>query len=371
MRFFTFNTSSANKNLITACKFSVLLFLAIQSRTFAVAQSNNGTSILSIQLLLNNNGGSSDLADAVLATYNNNFSKAIGNEDSYKFSNLDENVSINRNGINLSIEGRPIITSADTIPLNMWQFRQNTYILKFDAQNFTSGLHAVVRDSYLKRDFPFSLSAVTLIPFSITTDPNSFALTRFTVLFEAKTSPVTLTDINALYKDNGVQLTWIAGSQETTDRLEIEKSVNAGPYEKAADIKVTLNNGNAQNYSWYDSNVSSGDISYRIKAIDRSGMVKYSEPTKVIAVKAKPSLTIYPNPVTGNTFKVRFSNMVKGRYTVSLYNNNSQKVYTGMFEYNGISETRLITIDKKIRAGIYRLQLYNGITTINRIIIFQ
>ncbi|MEJ7681475.1 MAG: hypothetical protein WKG06_27215 [Segetibacter sp.] len=54
---------------------------------------------LSVQLLLNLNEGLQNNADGVTVFFDDNFSTAIGNEDSYKFTNLDENLAISNKGI--------------------------------------------------------------------------------------------------------------------------------------------------------------------------------------------------------------------------------------------------------------------------------
>ena len=89
---------------------------------------------LVVQLLLNTKGGRT--ADGVVAFYADNFTTQVGNEDSYKWTKLDENVAISNKGQLLSIEGRPIIHSSDTLNLTMWQFRQKSYYLELKAQLF-------------------------------------------------------------------------------------------------------------------------------------------------------------------------------------------------------------------------------------------
>ena len=180
MKFSLFLFSNNNKNL----KRALLLLLLIQAHLNSPAQVIRP--VLTITLLLNTNGGIENTADGVMAFYDDHFSKGIGNEDSYKFTNPDENLAINRNGTLLSIEGRPVIHGNDTLLLQMWKFRQKTYFLKFIATNFSADLTAVLRDQYLKKDTIIDLTSETFVPFSLTTDTSSYAPERFCVLFKMK-----------------------------------------------------------------------------------------------------------------------------------------------------------------------------------------
>src|SRR4051812_18068247 len=92
------------KNNCFITKLFLLLLILTNSSSFSFAQQAN-MSKLSVQLLLNLKGGPQNTADGLVAVFADNFSKKIGNEDSYKFTNLDENIAINRDGVNLSIEG--------------------------------------------------------------------------------------------------------------------------------------------------------------------------------------------------------------------------------------------------------------------------
>lgn len=121
----------------------------------------------------------------VAAFYADNFSASIGNEDSYKFTNLDENLAIDCKGTLLSIEGRPAIHRTDTLKLVMWQFRQKSYYLKLSGSNFSQMVKAVVKDNYLHKETVLNLSSSALVPFGITTDSASFAANRFSVVFKS------------------------------------------------------------------------------------------------------------------------------------------------------------------------------------------
>ncbi len=327
---------------------------------------------LSLQLLLNLNGGKENNADGAVAFFDDNFTTGIGNEDSYKFTNLDENLAINRDGTALSMEGRPSVTANDTIPLLMWQFRQNSYYLRLTGNNFSPEVTAFVKDSYLHKETSVDLSTVTLLPFSISADSASFAKDRFSIVFKAGTAlPVTLTNVKAFQKDDGIQVEWTAEAETNIDRYEVEKSINGQQFDKGTAITAKGNNSVTQTYGWLDENSSTGSNFYRIKVIEKSGAVKYSNVVKVNIAAGNGSLTVLPNPIKGNVIAVQLKNMEKGRYSVVLYNTLGQKLYSSTIEHVARSGTYTISLGRIISKGTYTLHLRKGDTIMNERVIVE
>lgn len=328
---------------------------------------------LGIQLLrFNSTDSSFQFADGSIAAYDNQFSDSISDEDSYKFNNQDENISIFRNGKYLSIEGRPTITANDTISLQMWQFRQSSYYLKLNPVNFATGVTAVLKDAYLNTTTPVSLSAITMVPFSITTDSASYAIGRFAIIFNNNsTLPVTITNVKAYRKGEGIQVDWVAQTETNIDRYEVEASSDGRTFEKTATIKAKGNNTVTQNYGWYDENSSAGNHFYRIKVTEKSGAVKYTEIVKVNIAGGNSSISVYPNPVKGKTLAVHLVNIEKGKYNVTLYNDLGQQVYAGAIDHAGGSVTYNIVTGNKLSQESYKLIISDGDTVMTETIVFE
>lgn len=330
---------------------------------------------LSVLLLLRQEAGSQNTADGLVAVFANNFSKTIGNEDSYKFTNFDENIAIYRNGKNLCIEGRPTITASDTLPLRMWKFRQKNYYLKIDATNFSTGLTAVVKDAFLNTETPINLTSSTTLAFNITDAPASYDPFRFTILLRTADDnarnllPVTLTKVSASNKEKGILVEWTAVNEINIDGYEIERSANGREFTMAASLNARAGNTNTLRYNWLDQNPVIGNNFYRIKVVEKSGLAKYSEVVKVYSKTEMPNVTVYPNPATGNTINVRI-NLEKGPYTISLYNNNGTKVYSRVIEHLGASSTQTISFDKSVK-GLHVLKLNNQTTVSASTVLFK
>lgn len=184
MNLLSIQKSSDRRAIATGLKAVLLCIFFVQQFSLANAQYKIRPKI-AIQLLLNTQPGPENTADGVVAVYDDNFSYKVGNEDSYKFTNLDENLAIKQGKDLLSIEGLPVVKGTDTLKLVMWKFRQKSYFLSFDAANFSVNAKAFVKDRYLNKETAISLSSSTLVPFSITGDSASFARERFIVVFKA------------------------------------------------------------------------------------------------------------------------------------------------------------------------------------------
>jgi hypothetical protein len=73
------------------------------------------------------------------------------------------------------------------------------------------------------------------------------------------------------------------------------------------------------------------------------------------------SMAVTPNPVSGETMNVQFTNMEGGEYKVELFNSIGQIVYKGSISHTGGSSVYKISTGVSMKAkGIYQLKLGNG-----------
>lgn len=333
------------------------------------APVSSALTILSIALLSEDATGFHSL-DAVKVVFDDKFSSGVGDEDSYKFSNPGENLAINRNNTLLSIEGRPFVDEHDTLPLQIWKLQSSKYYIKISGSDFSSLVTASLRDSYLNTQTPVSLSSSTIIPF--TSDPSSFAPNRFSIVLEkGGVLPVTLSNIKAYQKETGIEVDWKAEGELNIDSYVVEKSIDGQLFEGVKRILLKVDGAVSQVYTWLDANANSGSNFYRIKVIEKSGAIKYSQVIKVNGNKSNSSIGIFPNPLEGNVIGVQLTNLEKGTYNIGLYSNLGQKVYSGTIDHNGGSATYNTSIVKPIPRGLYSLLIYNSKTRINKVVIVE
>lgn len=328
---------------------------------------------LSIQLLLNSTAGLQNMADGIVAVFDDTFPAAISEEDATKFTNIDENLAIRHaSGKLLSIEARPSVQTNDTLKLSTWQYRNSNYIMSINTTNFAPNTMAYLKDAFLNTELPLDMAGNTKVPITITTDAASAAADRFMIVFRPSgTLPVTVTEVKAFQKDRGIQVDWTVKTEQNIAKYEVEKSSNGIEFVKAGSIAATNNGALTQVYGWFDANPVSGNNFYRIKVVEKSGAVKYTNVVKVTIGKGEVSMSVYPNPVKGNTMNVRMTNASQGRYATVLYNNAGQQVYNGIIEHAGGSGIYSIKIKNRISKGSYRLQVSNDAEQYTETVIFE
>ncbi len=325
-----------------------------------------------VQLLLPQQVSTGGAADGFAAYFADNFSASISNEDSYKFTNLDENIGILRDGVVLSIEGRKTIAGNDTLPVKIWQLLQKSYFLKIGVNNFPPSVSCYLEDAYLHNATLIYSGADTLIPFSITTDVASAATDRFKIVFRsAATLPVQLSGIKAYEKNSGSEVEWTAYDESNVSFYQVERSADARKFAAIGKVETFRNSALTNQYSWHDDAPVDGDNFYRIKVTDKAGEIKYSEVAKVSFAPGNSSIVIFPNPVEGNILNVEFKNLDQGEYTIKLVNEAGQKVYSGNLKHNGGSSKKLIKINTIIAKGIYKLQVTNGTIKLTETALFK
>ncbi|GEO10357.1 T9SS type A sorting domain-containing protein [Segetibacter aerophilus] len=373
--------SQVNQNIQSGQAFFIQTKTANPSLTFNetnktitnrnVFRTSADVQTLSVQLLLDTLSESEHTADGVTILFNDDFSSSINAEDAEKISNLDENISVTSNGRSLSIEGRPAITSPDTVRLDITQLRQKSYFLKISPSYFHPTVTAIIKDNYLKKDSLIDLTTETIIPFIIDSDPASFLSNRFMLVFKtSKILPLVLTDVKAYKKENGIQVEWSTQTEKGVEKYEIEKSVNGQLFEKVQTVTAKNNSRLQNNYAWLDANPISGNNFYRIRCIQQNGEPFYTKQVVVSIEKTSRLTAVFPNPVKGNSINLSMRNLERGNYTIALINSLGETVLTQTIKYNGTTEQYKINIGKVFSKGNYSLTITNGSDIfINRVII--
>ena len=89
----------------------------------------------------------------------------------------------------------------------------------------------------------------------------------------------------------------------------------------------------------------------------QSGDVKYSSIAKVTIGSGAAGFTIYPNPVENGEVNLVLTNEPSGKYGIRVLNAAGQLIYVNTIEHAGGSRTEMISLPRKVSAGIYTLEL--------------
>lgn len=325
----------------------------------AVFREPNRLPHISLQLLLPGQDTIGGAADGLAAYFSEGFSNKVGDEDSYKLTNLDENVAIARDGSLLSIEARKQVNVSDTLPLKIWQLLPKKYLFKSVLTNFSPDIDTYLEDAYSHASTKLNNQSVTIVPFTISADTLSFAKNRFKIVFKGPAAlAVIMSNIKAYEKNNGVEVNWTTQSGSSTDKYIVEKSFDTHTFTPAG--SVNANTSSAANtlsvYNWFDENPFDGDNYYRVKSIEKSGDPTYSKIVKVY-IDRDGIISVTMGPVKSNSFNIVFKNVRKGKHSLGLINNLGQKVYSGEIFHTGGSGSRVIKLKNILPVGIYHLQI--------------
>jgi hypothetical protein len=108
--------------------------------------------------------------------------------------------------------------------------------------------------------------------------------------------PVTLISFTGkLNSDKTITLQWKVAAQQDIQEYMVEESTDGSTYRQLG--SVAAGTGNTDTYSYTDMQVATGNNYYRLKTVELSGKIAYSN-VIVINLKAGIIVSLYPNPVT-------------------------------------------------------------------------
>jgi hypothetical protein len=99
---------------------------------------------------------------------------------------------------------------------------------------------------------------------------------------------------------------------------------------------------------------------YRIKSVETSGLITYSQVMRLTIGSSLTQTFVYPNPVKDKTFTLQISNQPKGVYSFDVVNMAGQKVYRSQVNYNGGSTAQTVNLPQALKRGIYQVVVTNG-----------
>jgi len=342
---------------------------------FRPIPQNTMQSRMRVNLLSANNDLSTPVVDGVLAAFGENFSNEIDNMDAVNLDNPGtENISIRKNNRLLSIERRNLVTTSDTLCLNVTHFAARNYFLEIIPENFGNGLvTAVLEDRYTNVQTALDLTAVTQYRFSVVNIPGAYAADRFRIVFKsAGVLPVNFAAVNAVAVPGkpAVNVEWTTTNQVNIRRYQVEHSADGRDFIKTGETAVVdPNNGAVYNFTHLQP--VQGNNYYRIKAIESNERFQYSRIAKVTINSQKSSITLLQNPVLNNTMSLKLLSVPKGNYLVSVLDEAGKEQSLAAITHDGVDGVRQVKLDAIAVKGIYHVKITGtvGITTTFKILI--
>ena len=342
--------------------FAFYLFVLSAVATPASKQINLQDTLPTIQLMMMNlydynSDGSTFRLDGTVTQYGDEYSDNIDGYDGRKMINPGINVCLLRNNMNLVVERRQTIGTADTIYFNMWGLQRKAYDMRFIGVNLNHpGLTGFLEDNYLHTSTPISLNDTTNVNIEINGDPASSQPCRFRLVFKTVSPVVQLTALNAGQQNQTVFLNWNVENNENIKKYLIQSSSDGTHFSDIGTINVE--NPFFNKYEWVDHFPSMGLNYYRIKSLQADGKTDYSETINIKGlIKGFQNIAFFPNPATSNNMNLDLSNQPVGKYGVRLFNSGGQMVMDQSFNFTGGNGVQKLSSNQSLRPGVYHLQI--------------
>lgn len=328
--------------------------------------TGTGSAVQSLRInLYLANSPNAIFADGALAEFYAQAHAGFTQEDALKFININETVSLFRDGRSLSIERRPFITSNDTLFLRLTRTTQRNYNLELVPDNFDPTMTAFLEDKYKGTLTPLIIAGKTNYSFSIDGVAASALADRFHIIFKlAKVLPVSFKTIKAYQQQSNISVEWDVENEININKYEVEKSADGINFVKVNSTSATGANGSSAHYQWLDLNPSAGDNYYRVRSIGKDGKYEFSKVVVVKMANVLSDIRVYPNPVTTNNIGVEFKNMPVGIYHAKLLNTVGQTMLKKQISHAAGTSIESIQPVRKLIAGMYQLEIVSPDKTI-------
>jgi hypothetical protein len=130
-------------------------------------------------------------------------------------------------------------------------------------------------------------------------------------------------------------LKWATASEIDNDHFEIERSADAGTWEKIGQVKGAGNTEIETDYSMTDAEPLKGINYYRLKQVDVDGNFTYSEIAQVLfdasstSAENPSTLSVYPNPLNqASKLNIALTSETENINEISIVNEIGQLVYS-------------------------------------------
>ena len=146
----------------------------------------------------------------------------------------------------------------------------------------------------------FSNGASCTIPGTLAGDNAADNTSTSSIQVVAITTPVTLTDFDAVLLNCKPVLRWVTETEINSDRFDIERGDQHNTGWTSIGIVAAMGNSSTRaEYNFTDINLNgaSDQVLYRLKMIDKDGKYKYSKVLRIFTNCNTTRVNVYPNPV--------------------------------------------------------------------------
>jgi hypothetical protein len=323
--------------------------------------SNSASGLVELQVLYNNYP-----ADYLYVRFNNSANDQKDALDGVKLTNPEVNFyALSADNQKLSLDTR-VFNNNKIIPLGFTATAANTFTIKAADLGITEEVY--LKDKLLNVET--KLDATTTYTFSVDpANPATVGENRFELVFRTSAAlPTNFVSVAAQQKGSAIEVTFNTANETNMHSYEVEESKDGSSFTKGTTLEAK--NAATNTYTWLDVTTNNGNNYYIVKAIEKNGVVKYSQVVRVNIGTKRSEFTVYPNPVKGGTINLQLTDIEKGVYTVKVVNNLGQEIAAKQIIHNGGSANQTISIGN-VPTGKYNMVITNGTTSVTKTVIVE
>ncbi len=169
-----------------------------------------------------------------------------------------------------------------------------------------------------------------------------------------QTTPALVMSFGGQVSNKIAQLFWTM-EDETNDKwFVIERAGSTNGYDSIG-VVYAINNNNETNYNFVDASMLNGTNTYRLRQVDRDGIVRYSKLVTLQNVVASTSISVYPNPAIA-TLNYSLITTAPEQVTVQIYSLSGVIVMTAQQSLSAGSNQQSVAINH-LKSGNYILKV--------------
>ena len=132
--------------------------------------------------------------------------------------------------------------------------------------------------------------------------------------------PVELASFSAIVSGSDVLLSWITATETNNSHFEVQRSVDGTGFERIGTVTGYGTTTEIHHYAFDDNNITSGKYYYRLKQVDFSGSIEFSDviEANVLSPKKSELSQNYPNPFNPST-TINFTLPEKENVNLKIY----------------------------------------------------
>lgn len=209
-----------------------------------------------------------------------------------------------------------------------------------------------LEDAFLQTSIPLNFDGHTKVGLNITSEAASFNAERFRIVF--KPSAVFI-NVSANALEGNIEVKWTNANEIDIAKYDVEVSTDGNNFILLGTNNMLSNNQQAASYNLLHLSSAAGIYYYRIKSTSKHGAIVYSHTVSVKMINCKPSIMVYPNPISNNEINIMINDLPVGKYQYQLYNTLGQTILKGEINHQALFSTATIKPMFNLNKGNYQL----------------